>query len=954
MCVIATLLLSASHLLPHAGLSSNLKLIGEEGALRNIWFYSPMTTRPATASSTSMQLHERMWTPCVSVASSTAPSYRAAKERVRPSSSTAKTTADLNASISVALQRVHEQEQAEKERREAMHAHSSELQAPAASGPVDALQTTRPSTQPKGTSVQCPRPPARGQAASARRPPQGGSKSRGQATRVAVDTDGGATTQQDESEGVVDPLGSLLPEELPRSSDLTPETPAPAFVTVMVNNRVVPLLPIEELVPKERFEQHPDAWTQREELSKFLHKDPRLGYGRRVVPVALVQNRINVLMDVYRNNKDGALEKLQERLKDTKVDRAVHRGPDAMQQVANEAMDRAAEEYLAAHRGAKEVPYAVLRQAKDTALGTSDSLVKGRSSPEAWKERNEMRQQTQRKRLHIVEEQRKDELNKTARRHEELVEAAAEQRRLAAMEQLRTVWQTRVMLFSAQRVFNQALLRYRTHQHLVASYQTLKGHWSLWHDPAEERAIVLRRVRLMGKLRFALCAARLLAFHVVRKRHVRSIMTMLSLQRSSQRFILAVHRFCSRIRVAQRCIRRYLAWKRARLIVLLLQWDAVERDMKSPNYSPLLGRCVVIDGNEASARTADGKPPPPAKEASAQQAKAAKGDNKRSGGGGAGKAKADPQGPSAAVRSEDAMVGEMVTRDRFDPPIPFDVRVEVVQRLWREHRLRFFGGDQALLQRSDEEEYHKAMRSYHQLTMRQRGATPAPKAPRPRTLPIVLRRQTMIQAIQPFLEIVRALVLKAKSVAARSAVRENLHFDYPARREAFTSLLNVQDETSIFRFEVEHRVAMPRDVRIREEAMQPMDERHDMALSIIAASPRSRSVTSPHHVASSPLLPSKAGGEGGLQEIISTKSLEAMQRRFPDDPAFAALARHVEFVCAPIEQKQRELNGGDPAALTVGTSQVRGGKGKPAAVNSPRGSSGRVQRSTSVVSASQK
>jgi hypothetical protein len=728
------------------------------------------------------------------------------------------------------------------------------------------------------------------------------------------------------------------------SSEAASAHPPPAtnkggLITVKVNNKLVPILPMEQLISPDKFRHHPDAWTQREDIAKTLQMDPRLGYGRRVVPVQLVQHRIDSLMSVYRSNTDGALEKLQDRLKVAKQDRVVHRGPSAMQMATADAMEKASEEYLASHRSAKEVPYAVLKQARDVVQSAGETLVRGRSSPEALKHRNEERLQQQRARLLLVEEQRKDDLLKTARRHEELVEATAEQRRVEAAEQLCAVWQTRAMLFLTHKVFAKSLLQFRTHQHMVSSYTCLKDYWTMWHDPAEERAMVLRRLRLKGKLRFALCAVRLLAFHLVRKRHVATITTMLSLRLSSQRFIYAVRHLIRSVRLAQRRIRQYLAWKRARIVVLLLQWDAVERDMRNPNFSPLLGRSVVMDSSEHSMRAADHS----GAHNAAKDTKPASGkDNTKKGG------RASKDAGKEAIKSEDAMVNELVARDKFDAPIPFDVRAAVVKRLWTEHRKRFYNVEQAILQRVDQEEYYKAMKAYQQLTQRKQAAVVSPKAPRPRVLPLLIRRQIMIHAIQPFLDMTRALLVKAKTVAARSAVRDNLHFEYFSRRDAFTSLLHANDDALVTAFEIKSRICVPRGLQIRDEAMVAIDDRNDASSSVISSPRTLSSSANGGDVASrsksfshgSPTAPSPKAGD--LADIVSSKSIEVLQRRFPMDEAFAILGKHIETVCRPIEQAVREMESSvmPPQAIT--------GKGAAAAKKEPR-STARTQRSTSVV-----
>ncbi|CUG87860.1 Hypothetical protein, putative [Bodo saltans] len=705
---------------------------------------------------------------------------------------------------------------------------------------------------------------------------------------------------------------------------------------------------MEQLVPSDKFRHHPEAWNQREDITKLLQKDPRLGYGRRVVPVALVQHRIESLMDVYRRNTDGALEKLQNRLKDAKQDRAVHRGPNALQTATIDAMDRATEEYLSTHRNAKEVPYAVLKQARDIVQSTTgDAHVKGRTSPEGWKHRNEQRLQQQRARLLVVEEQRKEDLQKTARRHEELVEAAAEQRRIEAAEQLCAVWETRAMLFLSHKVFAKALLQFRTHQHLVSSYSCLREHWTLWHEPAEDRATVLRRLRLKGKLRFALCAARLLGFHLVRKKHIKSITTMLSLRLSSQRFIYAVRHYICSVRLAQRRIRRYLAWKRARIVVLLLQWDAVERDMRNPNFSPLLGRSVVMDSSEHSGKGAVPELPPSGQPTAHTKDVKATGGKKS--------AKGSKDAVKEVVKSEDAMVNELVSRDKYDAPIPFDVRVAVVKRLWAEHRKRFYSVEQAILQRVDQEEYYKAMKAYQQLTQRKQAAVLSPKAPRPRVLPILLRRQTLIHAIQPFLDITRALLVKAKTVAARSAVRDNLHFEYFNRREAFTSLLHVNDDRMVAAFELKTHTRMPR-LHLRDEAMVAMDDRNDAAGAIVS-SPRTfsssmtggdASLRSKSFSHGSPVASTTPKG-GDLVEIVSTKAVEVLQRRFPSEKAFAILGKHIEAMCRPMEQAVRDMEAPAPPP------QAAAGKGtNTAGKQSPRGTARSQMPPTSAVNATHK
>ncbi|CUG87859.1 Hypothetical protein, putative [Bodo saltans] len=82
-------------------------------------------TRPATAASSAAPLHDRSWTPSISEASASATTYRIARERVRPSSSTSKTTSDLNAMMAATLLRAQEHATEEERRRDEEKRHKS-------------------------------------------------------------------------------------------------------------------------------------------------------------------------------------------------------------------------------------------------------------------------------------------------------------------------------------------------------------------------------------------------------------------------------------------------------------------------------------------------------------------------------------------------------------------------------------------------------------------------------------------------------------------------------------------------------------------------------------------------------------------------------------------------------------------------------------------------------------
>lgn len=231
---------------------------------------------------------------------------------------------------------------------------------------------------------------------------------------------------------------------------------------------------LSELAPV-HYSGSPRAWAHRDEIESHLRGDARLGYGRRVVPRALVQQRMSSLLSIYRQNTDGAMEMLAERIKASQAERPAQ--APLLQEKVREAVLEASSRYMAEHKNAREVPYAVIHNAKKEVEATAESIQKHRTSPEMWRERNERRLRDQRQRLEQVVREKREAVLQSTLRHEMLVLAAEAQRVEEQRRETQELWLVWSVAAAAQRRFSRRLLQFRTFQSIVNHDSVLRRAW---------------------------------------------------------------------------------------------------------------------------------------------------------------------------------------------------------------------------------------------------------------------------------------------------------------------------------------------------------------------------------------------------------------------------------------------------------------------------------------------
>lgn len=689
--------------------------------------------------------------------------------------------------------------------------------------------------------------------------------------------------------------------------------------------------PLESLVPVHHA-GNPKAWEHRDAVHDQLKQDPRLGYGRKVVPRALVQQRMDSLLEMYRGNTDGAMLMLSERVRAAQSERPLN-APHVQVRV-QAAVEEATAVYLSTHRQAKVVPYAVIHQVKRDAEEHVEGLLKHRTSPDMCRTRNEQRMQRQRKRLEEVHKAKREATLASTQRHEMLVLAAQAQREAELLNETQRLWLTwSASALSLQR-FAVTLLQYRTFQHLVNHYHCMHRAWHVWLAPAIEKAKARHYLKMRGRWRFALCAARLLAYRQVRKSTIGAIILLLQTQQSSQRFIASVHRFKRHVLVMQRCIRRFISMRRARLALLLIQWDLVESDMRHPNFSPIFGRVMEqqphTTGNSSGTGGAPSSPSSPTLlgGAAAAPTRIMSGRPHKQGGvGGAKGASGQSSSAANAAKAEDAAVNDMCQKDKVELPIPLDVRIHACKEVLRSHSRHFYAVEQPGLAKLDEEEYQRAMAAFYHLPPRKQIPQNQPKKPRLRTLPLFARRSVMLHTIQLYLDAFRALITKGKMLLAKDTLRSGGNVaDYLARREAvIIQYFRVQDEAARAAFATRYRVTVPRsDGAHCSATLNAIDERNEAAVAALSNLARVRGAAS-FYSGASPTNASHHGIGSFVADFVSADAVEVAKRHpsHGNDPALQKLAVHIVHVLQRVTEATSPAN--QPVASTNDGQEHKGG-----------------------------
>lgn len=324
--------------------------------------------------------------------------------------------------------------------------------------------------------------------------------------------------------------------------------------------------------------------TDKEVIDAALRANPNLQYNRHVVPFYLAQQRVSHRVDLYRQNYKGSRAQLEQRVRDaTQIRQEVAMGP-----ALRKAVSDAEKEVQEAYGSAEEVPYRVLKQAKEDAVQRVLQTIAQpqRMSAAEWKALNAKRQEEQRERLVQVEASRTEAIQRSLKRHDELVAAAALERLAEEETHRREQWASLIAGSVAFRLFRNRVVMLSFNQHITQYYEIMRDTFRPWCAKAAQ-TVAERRVReRRGRWWYALFAARLLGYHVVRKKHVAAIIATLRLRLRSRVVVTRVHEFAIGARRVQQQIRSFVAFRRARIALLLLQWDATEAQLWRQAIAP--------------------------------------------------------------------------------------------------------------------------------------------------------------------------------------------------------------------------------------------------------------------------------------------------------------------------------------------------------------------------------
>lgn len=868
----------------------------------------------------------RRW--CLSPTNTTVSSvipYDAAKQLVRPSSSTTRVTAELNMTLGMAL-RISERLEAqrlndelERRRREStMH----EFAAPTVN---DVVVTD----DAKAEVVSSPDAKGKLKRAFAKPPLSTRGVQSAPSSRRRNHPSGGNVSQPPTTQN----------ENIPAADAVAPA--ADAAGSGSANNQQQQTTSSSPIAVNSSFASHEsnaqhDIWKSREAVEQALSANASLGYGRKVVSYALLQTRIDNKIAYYRDNVGGALNQLTTRVRETVADRELRsQSSQQLNELMETATREAIEAYKREHPSAKEVPYAVIHSAKvEVTQAHAAESVRSRTSPEKWREKNTKRQEEQKQRLKEAERQRNEMILHSVHRHEEFVAAAEAKREAERASIVNAEWVKLTIMALTGRMFLKKVSEIRVHHHLTAFYEVQRRYLTQWMLPAMAAVEVNRRRKLLGKLKFAFCASRLLGYHIVRKNAVRHILSVLQQRKQSQILIQSVHNYLDDVKMTQRIARKFLAYRRCRLVMLLMQWDMLEEEMRQPNFSIHLGRCVVTSSAAATAPApapghltvaggSDPRTPGPSSPRPMSSTKSNVSSVKRTGG---GKASSKADDANAASVDDERLAYDLVHRDSESYiPTLFEVRLAAVKRLWREHIRSFQQQDQAALYKLDCEDYDRAMHAFNQLPAKKQIPANLPKKPKYRSLPLFVRRSTMMYAIQPYLEAMRGVLQKIKAAAAKDAVQSQMLFEYPMKRDALIAMLVSGDGDAMRAFEAAANVTLPRGPpRDKEALAQGLEDRFDHMTQMIVS--RSKAL---RPSAMKPLF--VAAGHHIIDEVVSSKAVDAVQRHFLGDVAFLLLAKRVQAVMTKIEldrEGNAEAGGGKEVAKKTQSQGTTGGIGK--------------------------